>query len=145
MLTLHTLLIVKFGVRVKFELKNGFKSINSIYPEYHDLGVVNGLWYIHVLIFGSLSWFRRCKDHPYHLSPHLGLLGTLEVSDWALAFWLWFGYGHLSLIHQCSKYQLSILILKLQRTSMSFKSSFGALEDAVGSWLGFGIMILIWI
>ena len=24
-------------------------------------------------------------------------------------------------------------------------SSFGALEDAEGSWLGFGIMILIWI
>ena len=28
---------------------------------------------------------------------------------------------------------------------MSFKSSFGALEDAGGSWLGFGILILIWI
>merc|ERR1711954_442667 len=39
----------------------------------------------------------------------------------------------------------SILILKVQRTSMSFKSSFGALEDAGGSWPGFGILILIWI
>merc|ERR1712081_96823 len=29
--------------------------------------------------------------------------------------------------------------------SMSFKSSFGALEDAGGSSLGFGILILIWI
>ena len=28
---------------------------------------------------------------------------------------------------------------------MSFKSSFGALEDAGGSSLGFGILILIWI
>ena len=28
---------------------------------------------------------------------------------------------------------------------MSFKSSFGALEDTGGSWLGFGILILIWI
>ena len=28
---------------------------------------------------------------------------------------------------------------------MSFKSSFGALEDARGSLLGFGILILIWI
>ena len=28
---------------------------------------------------------------------------------------------------------------------MFFKSSFGALEDAGGSWLGFGILILIWI
>ena len=31
------------------------------------------------------------------------------------------------------------------KTSMSFKSSFGALEDAGGSWLEFGILILIWI
>ena len=44
-----------------------------------------------------------------------------------------------------SEFWLSILILKVQRTSMSFKSSFGALEDAGGSWLGFGILILIWI
>ena len=35
--------------------------------------------------------------------------------------------------------------LKVQRTYMSFKSSFGALEDAGGSWLGFGILILFWI
>ena len=28
---------------------------------------------------------------------------------------------------------------------MSFKSSFKALEDAGGSWMGFGILILIWI
>ena len=39
----------------------------------------------------------------------------------------------------------SILILKVQRTSMSFKSYFGALEDAGGSWMGFGIYFLIWI
>ena len=44
-----------------------------------------------------------------------------------------------------SKFWLSILILKVQRTSMSFKSSFLDLEDAGGSWLGFGIFILIWI
>ena len=28
---------------------------------------------------------------------------------------------------------------------MSFKSSFGAVEDTGGSWLGFGTLILIWI
>ena len=39
----------------------------------------------------------------------------------------------------------SILILKFQITPLSFKSSFGALEDTGGSWLGFGILILIWI
>ena len=42
-------------------------------------------------------------------------------------------YGHRFLVHSCSKFLLSILILKVQRTSMSFKYSFGALEDAGGS------------
>ena len=46
----------------------------------------------------------------------------LEVPAWGLAFWCWFGIGHWSLIHLCSKFRLSILILKLQRTSLSFKS-----------------------
>ena len=95
--------------------------------------------------FGSLSWLWRCKEHPCPLSPHLGLWRTLEVPDWGLASWSWFGYGHWSLIYPWSEFWLSILILKVQRTSMSFKSSFGALEDAGGSWLGFGILILIWI
>ena len=35
--------------------------------------------------------------------------------------------------------------LKVHRTFMTFKFSFGALEDAGGFWLGFGILILIWI
>ena len=37
----------------------------------------------------------------------------------------------------------SILVLKVQRTSMSFKSWFEALEDAGCSWLRFWILILI--
>ena len=69
----------------------------------------------------------------------------LEVPDWGLASWSWFGYGHWSLIYLWSKFWLFILILKLQRTSMYFNSWFGALEDAGDSWLGFGILILIWI
>ena len=48
-------------------------------------------------------------------------------------------------MHPCSKFCPSILILKVPRTSMSLKSWFGALDDAWGSWLGFGILILIWI
>ena len=39
----------------------------------------------------------------------------------------------------------SILILKVQRSFISFKSYYGALEDAGGYWLVFGILILIWI
>ena len=77
------------------------------------------------------SWFRASED---------------AGDSWLeLASWSWFGYGHWSLTHPWSKFQLSILILKVQRTSMSFKSSFGALEDAGGSWVGFAIFILIWI
>ena len=68
----------------------------------------------------------------------------LEVPDWGLASWYWFRYGHWSLAQPYSEFWLSILILKVQITSMSFKSWFGALEDAGGSWLGFGILILIW-
>ena len=65
----------------------------------------------------------------------------------------WLGFGILILIRIWSlvfdttiiQILLSTLILEVQRTSMSFKSLFGALEDAGGSWVGFGIFILIWI
>ena len=55
--------------------------------------------------------------------------------------WSWFWYGHWSLVHQCSEFCV-YLDLKVQRTLMSLKSSFWALGDAGGSWLGFGILIL---
>ena len=109
------------------------------------LDMVTGLWYTHGQNFCSLSSFWRCKEHPFPLSTHLGLWRTLEVPDWGLASWSLFGYGHWSLIYLCSEFWLSTMLLKVQRTSMSFKSWFGALEDAGGSWLGFGIFILIWI
>ena len=99
--------------------------------------MVTGLAYTHDPNFGSLSQFWRCKEHPCPLNPHLWLWRTLEALDWGLASWS--GYVHWSLIHPWSKFWLSILTLKVQRTSMSFKSSFGALEDDGGSWLGFGI------
>ena len=107
--------------------------------------MISGLWYTHVSKFGSLSWIWRCKEHPCHLSPDLGTLRMLEVPDWGLASWSWFGYGHWSLIHSWSKFWLSIWILNIQKTSKSFKSWFRALDDARGSWLGFCILILIWI
>ena len=117
-----------------------------------DWGLASWYWFgyghwslvLHMPNFGSLSWFWRCKEHPCPLSPDLGLWRMLEVPDWGLASWSWFGYGHWSLIHPWSEFWLSILILKVQRTSMSFKSLFGALEDAGGSWLGFGSFIKIW-
>ena len=110
-----------------------------------DLDMVTGLWYTHYQNISSLSWFWRHKENPCPLSPHLGLWRMMEIPDWDLASWSLFGYDHSSLIYPWSKFWLSILILKVQRTSMSFKSSFGDLEDAAGFWLGFGILILIWI
>ena len=106
--------------------------------------MVTGLWYIHIQNFVSLSLFWRCK-HPGPLSPDLRVWWWLEVPDWNLAYQSWIWYGQWSLIHPCSKFWLSILIVKVQRTFMSFKSWFRALESAEGSWVGFDIMILIWI
>ena len=107
--------------------------------------MVTGLWYTHDPNFGSLSWFWRCKEHPCPLSPHLGLWRILEIPGWGCASLSRIGYGHWSLIYLWSEFWLSLFILKVQRTSMSFKSWFGAFEDAGGSWLGCGILILIWI
>ena len=101
-----------------------------------DFDMVNGLWYIHDPNFGCRPWFWRCKEYPCPVNPNLGLWSTLEVPDWGLASWSWFGYGHWSLIHPCYKFWLSIFILKVQKTSMSFSSWFGALEDSGGSWWG---------
>ena len=107
--------------------------------------MVTSLWNTKDPKFGSLSWFWRCKEHPCPISPNFGLFRPLEVPGRSFASWSWFGYGHWSLTHPWSDFWLSILILKVQRTSMTFKSWFGDLEDAGGSWLGFGILILIWI
>ena len=107
--------------------------------------MVTGFRYTNCPYFGPLSWFCRCKEHSWPLSPELGLFIVLVVHDWGLGSLSWFGYCHWSLLNPCSKFWLSILILNVQRKSMSFKSGFGALVGAGGSWLGFGILILIWI
>ena len=77
------------------------------------------------------SWFRALED---------------ARGSW-LGFGIWslFGYGHWSFVDPYYEFWLSILIWKVQRTSMSLNSWSGALEDARGSWLGFGILTLIWI
>ena len=82
----------------------------------------------------------RCKEQPCSLSHYLGLWRILEVPDWGLASWSWFGYGHWSLIHQCSEFWLSILIWRWKDHSCYLSPH---LEDSGGSWLGFGIYILI--
>ena len=137
-----------------------------------DLDLVTGLWYTHFLNVGSIfilkvqrtsmsfkfffgtlvgpggSWLGFGIFIFIWICPgslDLGLWRTLKVPDLGLASWSWFGYGHWSLIHPFSWFWPSILILKVQKTSLSFKSCFGALEDAGFSWLGFCILILSWI
>ena len=57
--------------------------------------------------------------------------------------WSWFGYIHLPLKHQWSKFWLSSLIWKMLRTSVSFNSWCWALKEAWVSWLEILILILI--
>ena len=103
---------------------------------------------LQVLIWGierHCRFLTRCKELPFPLGPHLGLWRKLEALDWGLVSWYSFGYCHWYMIHPCSKFGLSLFIFKVQKTSMSYESSSGALEDAGGSWPGFSILILIWI
>ena len=84
--------------------------------EVPDWGLASLSWFIYCYLshvrcsnFCSLYWFWRCKDHPCPLSPHLGLWRMLEVPDWCLATFSWFGYCPLSYV-PCSKFWPSILI-----------------------------------
>ena len=52
----------------------------------------------------------------------------MELPDLGLASWSWFEYGHWPLICRCPKFWPSILIFKVQRTSVSFKSCLGFLR-----------------
>ena len=106
-------------------------------PLHFDLNMIYGLWYNNDSNFGSLSLFLRCKECPCPLSHHFGLWRMLEVPDWSLESWSWFVYGHWSMTHPWSKFGHSILILKVQRTSMSFKSSFWALAVTFGFGIDF--------
>ena len=109
-----------------------------------NLDIVTGIWYTHVPNFVSLSWFEGSK-RSMSCKSSFEALEDVEGS--------WLGIGILILNWMCSLVfdtpmfwnWLSILILKVQRTSMSFKSWFGYLLGVGGSWLGFGILILIWI
>ena len=136
---IHVLLVLIWG------FGGHWRFLTGVWHPDIDLDLITGLCYTHIPNFGYLSWFWRWKEHPCPLSHDLRLSRMLEVPDLGFASWYWFGYSHCPSIHSWSKFWLSILILKVQRSSMSFKSSFGALEDAGGSWLGFCILILIWI
>ena len=121
---IHVLKVLIWGLRGCWRIMTGVWHLDL------DSDMVTGLWYTHVSNFGSLSWLLRSKEHLYTLSPDLGLWRMLEVLYWGLASGCWFWYGHWSLVHPYSDLWLSILILKVQSTSLSFKSSFGGEDDA---------------
>jgi len=54
--------------------------------------MVIGFWYTGVPNFVYLSWYWRCKEHQCPLSPNLELWRMLDVPDWGIASWSWFGW-----------------------------------------------------
>ena len=108
-----------------------------------DLKHVIGLRFTHNLNFGPLSNCESANDIHVFLVLNLRLWRLLEVYDPDLVScsWLFPCFWYIN----SSKFWLSILIFKVQRTYMSFRSWFGALVGAGCSWLGFRIMVLTWI
>ena len=112
--------------------------------------------------WGSASWYWFWYGHWSSVHPWSKFWLSILILKMQRKSWFgaledaggcWLGLGILimiwikSLVFDTTKIQILFIYLDFEgiRTSMSFKSSFGALEDAGGSWLGFGIMILIWI
>ena len=110
-----------------------------------NLDVVFGLCHTNSLNFDSLSWFWKCKERSMSFKSWFWALedagGSWQGIFILILIWVW------SLVFETPMVQILIyiFILKVQRTSMSFKSCFGALDDAGGSWLEFDILIFIWI
>ena len=105
----------------------GYFNLSLLHP-------CSELW-LSILILKMLRTFKS-------FISYFGALEDIKVPDWGVSLWSWFGYGPQSLTTDDPKFG-SILVLKVQRTSMSFKSWFEALGDAGCSWLGFCILILI--
>ena len=122
--------------------------------EIPELGLTSGFWFlyghwylIHLYsIFWILTLISKVPRISMSFKSWFGALLVAGVPDWGLASSYWFWYVHWSFINPWYKFKFYILILKVQRTSMSFKSWFGALLGAGGVWLGCGflILILIW-
>ena len=91
--------------------------------------------------------FECAKDIHVLIVPILGFGG-----GWRFLTWVWHLYLHLDMVTGlCYTYIPIFRILALcldfegEKTSMSLMSWFGAFVEAGGSWLGFGVLILMWI
>ena len=97
------------------------------------------LWYTNVSNFGSLSWFWRWKEHTCPWSPYLGLWRMLcgvcySYLDLVIVTGLW--YTHILNYDLLSDFEGAKKITVLQVLISSVWGFWG-------SWLGFGILILI--
>ena len=102
--------------RTSMSLKSWFEAFNDAGGSWLVLDILILSWIWSLFFSAPMFWiwalsvFWRCKEHPCPLSPDMGLWRTLEVPDWGLASWYWFGYGHWSLFHPYSEFWLSFLI-----------------------------------
>ena len=74
---------------------------------------------------GYIDFRFICFDKISHNVSLLGLWRLLKVSDWDLAFWSRFENGIQSLMNPCSNFCMLTLILRVQRTLMSFNPDWG--------------------
>ena len=77
--------------------------LTRVWQDDLDQDMGTGLWCTLDPNFGCLCWFWRCKEHPCPLNPDLRLWLGLQVPDWGLASWSWFGYCHWFFIQPCFK------------------------------------------
>ena len=108
-----------------FGFDGDWRFLTGVWHPDIDLDMVTGLWYTYIPNFGPLSWFWRCKEHLCALSPDSGLWLGMKVPDWGLASWYWFGYGHWSLIYQCSKFWIFIFIWRRKEHPWPFSPDLG--------------------
>ena len=74
----------------------------------------------------------------------------LEVPDWGLTSWKWFGYGHWFLLHLYFKFWFSTFIFQLQRNPCPLKPHLGlwrmleVSDRGLASWSRFGYVTGLW-
>ena len=132
--------IVGQDIKPVFKVLVGAEGSTGVWHLDLDLNMYTSLWYPYIPNT-SLKVHRTTVSFKSYLLTLMGAGGS------------WLGFGILILIQiwslalgtQMFRILVLYLILKVQRTSMSFKSWFVALDDAGGSLLGLGIVILIWI
>ena len=129
--------------------KSLFEALEDPGGPWMDFGVLIMIWIWSLVFDTPISNFLlsmlilNVQRTSCSFTSYFGFWRMLEVPD--LGSWFLYEYGQLSFIQMYADYLLSILILEVQGTSTSFKSWFGGVDNSGGLWLGFWILILIWI